>query len=156
MECTHYVGDSPADIPVWAASTYASFVGPHGRRRVYERSSGKSFVRHFALQKNTWSEFLRALRPHQWLKNLLVFLPLLAGHAWFHAEAWQASIRAFVGFCMAASSVYLFNGLLDLDADRLHPQKRTRPIAQGSISIPHAFALAGLLGLAAFLIGPFT
>jgi 4-hydroxybenzoate polyprenyltransferase len=156
MECTHYVGDSPADIPVWAASTHASFVGPHRSRSIYERSSGKSFVRHFVLEKNAWTEFLRALRPHQWLKNLLVFLPLLAGHAWFDAEAWQASIRAFVGFCMAASSVYLFNDLLDLDADRLHPRKKTRPIAQGSISIPHAFALACLLVSAAFLIGPFT
>jgi 4-hydroxybenzoate polyprenyltransferase len=156
MEGTHYVGDSSADIPVWAASTHASFVGPHRRRHIYERSSGKNFVRHFVLENNTWTEFLRALRPHQWLKNLLVFLPLLAGHAWFDAEVWQASIRAFVGFCMAASSVYLFNDLLDLDADRLHPRKKTRPIAQGSISIPHAFALACLLGFAAFLIGPFT
>lgn len=156
MKGTHYVGDSPADIPVWAASTHASFVGSHGHRRIYERSSGKSFVRHFILEKNTLAEFLRALRPHQWLKNLLVFLPLLAGHAWFDTEAWQASLRAFMGFCFAASSIYLFNDLLDLDADRLHPRKKTRPIAQGTVSIPHAFLLALLLSLGAFLVGPFT
>ena len=154
-EDAHYIGDSTADIPAWAASTQASFVGSHQSKHIYERKSGKTFTRHFVAERDTWVELLRALRPHQWLKNLLVFLPLIAGHAWFDAQAWQLSLRAFVGFCMAASAVYLFNDLLDLDADRLHPRKRTRPIAQGTVSIPLAVVLACLLGVGAFLVGPF-
>lgn len=155
-EGAHYVGDSAADIPAWAVSTEASFVGSHQRKHIYEQKSGKTFTRHFVAERDTWVELLRALRPHQWLKNLLVFLPLIAGHAWFDAQAWQLSLRAFVGFCMAASAVYLFNDLLDLDADRLHPRKRTRSIAQGTVSIPRAVVLASLLGLGAFFVGPFT
>jgi 4-hydroxybenzoate polyprenyltransferase len=156
MEGTHYIGDSSADIPVWTASTRASFVGSYQRKRIYEKKSGKSFSKHFLLERDTLRELLRALRPHQWLKNLLIFVPLLAGHAWFDGQAWQLSIRAFVGFCMGASAIYLFNDLMDLDADRVHPRKRERPLAHGTVSIPLAFVLACLLSLGAFLIGPFN
>lgn len=155
-EGSHYVGDSSADIPVWSASNRASFVGSYHRKRSYEKKSGKSFAKHFPFERDTLRELLRALRPHQWLKNLLVFLPLIAGHAWFDGQAWQLSMQAFVGFCMGASAIYLFNDLMDLDADRLHPRNRERPIAQGTVSIPRAFALACLLALGAFLVGPFT
>jgi len=96
-------------------------------------------------------DYLRALRPHQWLKNLLVFLPMLTAHA-FGWEAFLASFLAFVAFSMVASSVYLLNDLLDLAADRAHPRKRARPFAAGDIPIGRGTVLAGGLLLGGFVI----
>ena len=77
---------------------------------------------------------LAALRPHQWLKNLLVFLPMLAAHR-LDAETLLQSGLAFAAFCLVASSVYVLNDLIDLSADRTHPRKRRRPFASGSLPI---------------------
>lgn len=82
----------------------------------------------------TGRALLRALRPHQWAKNLLVFLPMLAAHRLDGATA-LLSLVAFVAFCLVASSVYLLNDLLDLAADRAHPRKRLRPFASGALPL---------------------
>jgi 4-hydroxybenzoate polyprenyltransferase len=71
---------------------------------------------------------VKALRPHQWAKNLLIFLPVVAGHQFDPAILLQV-LLAFVAFCLAASSAYIVNDLLDLPADRAHPRKRRRPFA---------------------------
>ncbi len=89
------------------------------------------------------------MRPHQWLKNLLVFLPLLAAH---EPGAFGAALLAFVVFSMTASSVYLINDLLDLAADRAHPRKRLRPFAAGTIPIARGAALAPALAGTALLL----
>jgi 4-hydroxybenzoate polyprenyltransferase len=95
---------------------------------------------------------LSLLRPHQWVKNLLVPLPVLLGHQWKNHEVVQNALIATACFCAAASAVYVINDLLDLEADRGHTRKRLRPIAAGTISKPTAVAI-GLLffALAAFL-----
>ncbi len=100
----------------------------------------------------------RALRLHQWAKNLLVFVPpVLAGQAWSGA-AWLTAACAFLAFGLTASATYLLNDLHDLDHDRAHRSKRNRPLAAGRLAIPHALAAAGLgLGVAgglATLVGP--
>ncbi len=77
---------------------------------------------------------LAALRPHQWLKNLLVFLPMFAAHR-LDEETIVRTCLAFVAFCLVASSVYVLNDLIDLSADRAHPRKRRRPFASGSLPI---------------------
>lgn len=77
---------------------------------------------------------LKAVRPHQWLKNLLVFLPMLMAHD-FSSAAFLSSLLAFVAFSLVASSVYVLNDLLDLGADRVHPRKRNRPFASGALRI---------------------
>jgi 4-hydroxybenzoate polyprenyltransferase len=78
-----------------------------------------------------------AMRPHQWLKNLLVFVPTLTGaHRFADAPSWLASGLAFVAFCAVASAVYLLNDIFDLRADRAHPRKRLRPFASGELGIP--------------------
>uniref|UniRef100_UPI001C311789 UbiA family prenyltransferase n=1 Tax=Achromobacter sp. GbtcB20 TaxID=2824765 RepID=UPI001C311789 len=71
----------------------------------------------------------RVLRVHQWLKNLLLFVPLLAGHQFGGIESWLALALAFVSFSLCASTVYIANDLLDLESDRQHPRKRSRPFA---------------------------
>lgn len=100
---------------------------------------------------------LKALRPHQWAKNILVFVPIVLGKQWHVAEAWLAGGAAFVCLSMCASSAYLLNDLRDARADREHPTKRNRSIAAGLVSPRRAAGwAAGLLvagvGLAALLL----
>jgi 4-hydroxybenzoate polyprenyltransferase len=85
---------------------------------------------------------ITALRPHHWVKNLLVFLPLLASHD-FDAGTWGAAMLAFAAFSFVASAVYVVNDLLDLSADRAHPRKRDRPFASGKLPLGWGPWLAG-------------
>ncbi|SPJ25497.1 UbiA family prenyltransferase [Palleronia abyssalis] len=100
---------------------------------------------------------VRALRPHQWGKNLLVFLPVLGGHRFEADILWQATL-ALAAFCLVASGVYVVNDILDISADRAHPRKRTRPFAAGLIPVARGIWMAGGLflagGLLALLQGP--
>lgn len=100
---------------------------------------------------------VRSLRPHQWLKNMLVFLPALAGHR-FSIFVFAEAGLAFLSFCAASSSGYLVNDLLDASTDRLHRRKKRRPIASGELGAPLAAALASGLALAglvcAWLVSP--
>lgn len=92
---------------------------------------------------------LRALRPHQWVKNLLVFVPVILDHKLFHAETMARAATAFVAFCCAASSAYVLNDILDRDADRRHPTKRYRPFAAGTLGPALGVVLVpGLLAIA--------
>lgn len=79
------------------------------------------------------AQVLRAMRPHQWLKNLLIFVPILAAHR-LAPDALIPAAWAFAAFCLIASGTYLLNDLLDLEADRAHPRKRNRPFASGRLS----------------------
>lgn len=147
-----YVGDSRADFPVWQRSRHAYVVDYRGRihgamppgvevRRVFGPESPRD-----------GSPLLRALRPHQWAKNLLVLVPLAAAHRLGQGEMVLDALQAFLCFCLLASSAYLLNDLLDLAADRAHPRKRARPLASGELSIPAGlflFALTLAAGLAA-------
>ena len=100
---------------------------------------------------------LRLLRPKQWTKNLLLFAALVFAEELFHPAAFVTACLAFVAFCLASSSIYVVNDLVDVERDRLHPDKRQRPIVSGEVSKGKAAALAavlsaGALGLA-FWIG---
>lgn len=92
--------------------------------------------------------WLLALRPHQWLKNLLLLVPLLAAHQLADREALLAAMLGIAAFCLCASSGYLINDLLDRNADRAHPRKRNRPYASGALP-----AWTGLVGAVALLLG---
>ena len=100
---------------------------------------------------------VRLVRPHQWLKNVLVFVPMLAAHQLTSSALWH-SVLAFIAFSLIASSTYVLNDLLDLNADRAHPRKRRRPLASGALSIVHGTVLMPVLALAgigaALLSGP--
>ena len=92
---------------------------------------------------------VRALRPHQWVKNLLVFVPVILDHKLFNSETMAKAGMAFLAFCCAASSAYILNDIFDLEADRRHPTKRHRPFAAGTLSPALGLALVpGLLGAA--------
>ncbi len=89
----------------------------------------------FAGRKQSTHQWIRALRLHQWIKNLLVFIPLLAAHRVFESAAIQGAVIAFISFGLCASGVYLLNDLLDLTADRAHHTKRNRPFAAGRLDL---------------------
>jgi 4-hydroxybenzoate polyprenyltransferase/phosphoserine phosphatase len=150
-----YVGNSAVDVPVWRTARRALTVGAGPRLRRAAEAANADVV-HLdppAPSGVTARAYLRAMRPHQWAKNLLVFLPMLAAH---DLTVFPAAVAAFVAFCLTASSVYLVNDLLDLSADRAHPRKRTRPFAAGEIPIARGAALALLLivlAVAVALIG---
>jgi 4-hydroxybenzoate polyprenyltransferase len=89
--------------------------------------------------------YVRLLRPYQWVKNTLLFLPLLLAHEVYAASQAGAVLIAFVCFSLAASAVYVLNDFADVEADRLHPRKRFRPIASGAVPRRHAPPLALIL-----------
>jgi 4-hydroxybenzoate polyprenyltransferase len=101
---------------------------------------------------NKMSELLRLMRPHQWVKNTFVFTGLLFGHAWHDTHLVVQVVIAFIAFCLVSSAIYTFNDIIDLEQDRNHPKKRSRPLATGSVSISAAFALAVILGLLGFVL----
>jgi decaprenyl-phosphate phosphoribosyltransferase len=100
--------------------------------------------------------FVRALRPRQWAKNVLVFAAPVAAGSIDDASTLRNSVFAFVAFCLAASGTYLLNDARDVDSDRLHPVKRNRPIASGVVSIQVAYVAGGVLILAALAIAFLT
>lgn len=100
----------------------------------------------------------RSLRPHQWVKNALVFVPLVLGGLLLEFDAWGYALLGFVVLCLAASATYVVNDLHDMESDRKHWSKRERPIASGELSRRAGYVLAGVLFAATFvaaaLIGP--
>lgn len=98
---------------------------------------------------------LRAMRPHQWLKNLLILLPLIASHSFFVASITQCAL-AFLAFSLVASSVYVTNDILDIEVDRLHPRKRFRPFASGALSITQGRVMTLVLILAGASVAAFV
>jgi 4-hydroxybenzoate polyprenyltransferase len=100
--------------------------------------------------------YVKALRPHQWLKNLLIFVPIVTAHRFGIGYLWNSAL-AFVAFSLLASSVYVVNDLLDIESDRAHPRKRSRPFASGALTTRQGVWIAfGLLAVSlsiAFNIG---
>jgi 4-hydroxybenzoate polyprenyltransferase len=142
-----YVGNSRVDIPVWEACRTPFSVAA----RTFRLADGRIPAR-IGGARHAWLPALwQALRPRQWLKNLLVFVPVLAGHR-FTAEALAGSLVAFAAFSLCASSAYLLNDVLDVHDDRLHATKHTRPIATGRLPIAAAIGAFPLLAGAAFLL----
>lgn len=145
-----YMGDASADLPVWAGAARIVTVNAPRALRAKAENLGPE-VEHLGDGATPLAAWFRALRPHQWVKNILVFLPMLTSHAlsWPHV---LSSTLAFIAFCLVASSVYLVNDLLDLSADRDHPRKRRRPLAAGAVPIGQASVLAAALLLAGMLL----
>ena len=139
-----YIGNCGADLPVWQASHGAYSV----THKPFRLADGRSTVQAGTRRGGVARALFKALRPRQWLKNLLVFVPMLAGHALDMPTLLQ-SLLAFVAFSMCASSAYLLNDALDAADDRQHPTKHKRPIAAGLLSLPLALCASGALAFAA-------
>ncbi|MBB5721254.1 4-hydroxybenzoate polyprenyltransferase/phosphoserine phosphatase [Loktanella ponticola] len=143
-----YMGDAIADLEVWKYTTKAITVGVSKPLAKRVEALGIP-VERLSDRKRPVKPILKAMRPHQWLKNVLIFLPMMAAHQ-FSAITVAQSILAFVVFSLIASSVYLLNDLLDLDADRAHPRKRFRPFASGELPLVWGTLLTPLLLMTGF------
>ena len=137
-----YAGDSFADLPVWECAGQAIVVNATASLES-EVSDRCTIARVFIRPSLNAVDWLRALRVQQWLKNLLLFAPILAAHRVTDTESWWLLALAFFSFSLVASATYLVNDLLDLESDRQHPRKQYRPLAAGLMSMPTAFLLAG-------------
>ena len=139
-----YMGDARADLAVWKEAERAITVNaPASLKRAVEAISTNTA--HLGSQNINWKSYAKALRPHQWLKNILIFLPIIAAHD-TSSDSLLATLVAFISFSLVASSVYVLNDLLDLSADRVHPRKCNRPLASGDIPLSHgSFMAPGLL-----------
>ncbi len=145
-----YAGDSKADLAVWRASTAAVLVGATATLAAQVRSMVPVEAEFAAAApaSRRLRVWLKALRVHQWIKNLLLFVPLFTAFAFNQADKLQAAVLLFVGFSLAASATYVMNDLWDLASDRQHPRKRLRAFASGELPVVHGLAVATLLLLA--------
>ncbi|SDH62054.1 UbiA family prenyltransferase [Pseudomonas abietaniphila] len=144
-----YIGNSKDDLPIWKVSRQAYVVNPdpgvEGRVKAMTQVEP-------TLRTNTASlrDWRRAMRLHQWLKNALIFVPLLASHRFTQFDLMRDGVFAFFCFGLCASSVYILNDLLDLCDDRHHKSKCNRPFASGRLSIKAGLIAVPTLLLAAF------
>jgi 4-hydroxybenzoate polyprenyltransferase len=150
-----YAGNSIPDLEVWKHARKAIVVNASAQlvsdvtalsevEAVFEGLNSKSTV---------WA---KALRVHQWLKNGLLLVPLLAAHQLTDGAAWASLFWAFVAFSLCASSVYIANDLLDLESDRQHPRKCKRPFASGALPVYKGAIVAPVLFLLSCLVGAYV
>jgi 4-hydroxybenzoate polyprenyltransferase len=137
-----YAGNDRVDLAVWRASAFAVLVNTS--RAVARAARAVAPVAAELPRQGSWLKALvRELRVYQWVKNILVFVAPLTGHAVFQPDVFARTGTVFLGFCLAASGVYVINDLMDIDADRHHARKRKRPFASGAL--PVAFGVLGPL-----------
>lgn len=141
-----YAGNSTADLPVWAVAENALVVG-RVRGTDALAQQGQNVVS-MPGAEGGWRGALVAMRPHQWVKNILLLLPLIAAHR-FDLATLVPILWGIVAFSAAASSIYIVNDLLDLEADRLHPKKNRRPFASGAVPIGRGMVTGALLAVLA-------
>lgn len=149
-----YMGDARADLAIWPDAALAITVGadPDLRRAVEQIDVPHEHIGPIdSVAGHHARPLIKALRPHQWLKNLLIFLPVMLAHE-LSGGAIGLAILAFLAFSLTASSVYLLNDLLDLSSDRAHPRKSERPFAAGTLPLLWGTVLAPGLLLAGMIL----
>jgi len=100
--------------------------------------------------------FFKMIRPHQYIKNLLVFFPLFFAKKITDISLLQSALLAFISFCFAASTIYIFNDIRDIEKDKAHPKKKLRPIASGQISLKTAIVTDIVFLLVSLAVALFT
>ena len=148
-----YIGNSSADLQSWEISNKAiTFNAGNFLKRKCERINENSLHLKDKNKKAFLSSIFKEIRPYQWIKNILVFIPMLAAQDFDKTTCFEA-LFAFIAFSSTASSVYIFNDLLDIQADRNHPRKCKRPFAAGDLSFGIGISLGILLLLIGIIIG---
>ncbi|MGH8475577.1 MAG: UbiA family prenyltransferase [Methylococcales bacterium] len=147
-----YVGNSKADLAVWKHSHRATIV--NASMNLEKKAKTLCEVdRVFHKQVPALVAWRGVFRVHQWLKNLLLFVPIFAAHDLTNRDIWVSLALAFISFSCCASAVYIINDLLDLQSDRLHPRKRNRPFAVGAIPVWKGVLLAPVLVIMSMGVG---
>ena len=132
-----YAGDSAVDIPVWEAARHAYVVNPEpaAGRWIAQRGGGATTL---GAARRAGRALLRALRPRHWVKNTLVFLPMLAAPLWHEGQTWWRLAAFSLALCFGASTICLINDLADIALDRRHKDTGRSPIATGDLLIAEA------------------
>ncbi|NYH10135.1 UbiA family prenyltransferase [Pseudomonas moraviensis] len=144
-----YVGNSFDDLPIWRSARQGYVVNPLPGVELATRHLG-NVVRVIRPGPTSLRYWYKAFRIHQWVKNALIFVPLLAAHQLANPLLLWHGVLAFLFFGLCASGVYVLNDLLDLADDRKHPTKHNRPFANGSLSIKSGLMVSPLLLLVSF------
>lgn len=139
-----YIGNAREDLNIFKSCRNAYLVNASGWLKK-QTAATAILKKSWSTDKNSINEFIKAIRAYQWIKNLLLFVPLITSHSYGSLKLFTLSLWGFGVFSMVASAGYLFNDLLDLDSDRRHPRKRNRPIASGRFSVLTALVLAFFL-----------
>jgi 4-hydroxybenzoate polyprenyltransferase/phosphoserine phosphatase len=139
-----YIGNDRSDLPVWREANASGVVNAPASVARAARQVGNVFLE-ISDRPSPARMILKAMRPYQWVKNLLVFVPLVASRSFGDVKAFDDAFYIFASFCLVASGIYLINDLLDLSADRQHPRKRERPVASGALSLTTGVIAAAVL-----------
>ena len=145
-----YIGDSKSDVHIWNSASEA-YVVTSGKSFVKKVNKDNKVVDSFSSGKS-FAAIFKALRVHQWVKNLLLFVPILMAHKVADPQLLWQVVLGFFSFCFVASGVYVLNDLLDLEADRQHVKKQHRPFASGSLPLYWGGILIPLLLVAGALL----
>lgn len=146
-----YIGNARPDLPLLCACLQPMVANPTRGLSSGLRSAGITLHHTFSETTPAARAWLKAIRLHQWAKNVLLFLPLLLAHTSSLGLLAGAAV-AFLSFGLCASATYIINDLLDIEADRLHPRKRRRPFASGDLSAIHGIIVVALFFLAALAL----
>jgi 4-hydroxybenzoate polyprenyltransferase/phosphoserine phosphatase len=144
-----YAGDSSADLPVFRAARGVILCDVGSATAAAVAGAGVPVIATLRQPAQSATDWFRALRLHQWAKNILLFVPLFVGHAYGDRRALISAALGFVLLCLLSSATYIVNDLADLEADRRHATKRRRPFASGRIKILHGMIAAPLMILVA-------
>lgn len=147
-----YLGNDGTDLHVWRVAHSGILVNTPDR--VARQAADLTTIENRVLDRRPRARALiKILRPHQWVKNLLIFVPIVTSNSFGDFVAWLNAGLAFLAFCATASGIYVINDLFDLEADRKHPTKRNRSFASGSLSLETGFVLAPALLLLGLTFG---
>jgi 4-hydroxybenzoate polyprenyltransferase len=146
-----YIGNALPDLPLLQGAQEAMVANPDLRLKLALKSRNVAVSRKFQDRSHLLAGLAKALRVHQWAKNLLVFLPLLLAHSFRHAASVLAAVAAFFCFSLTASATYIFNDLLDLESDRVHLNKRKRAFAAGNLSVASGLGISFTLAAVALI-----
>lgn len=147
-----YAGNERADLKVWRAAREVVLVNADVGLANLARAQF-AVERAIAPETKPWRALFTAMRPRQWAKNILVFVPILAGQGWGDSVGMVGAWLAFFALCFGASALYLVNDAFDIPADRRHPRKRSRPFASGELAPAWGLAAALALGIGAIALG---
>jgi 4-hydroxybenzoate polyprenyltransferase/phosphoserine phosphatase len=146
-----YIGNSHADLRIFSSANASFLVNPSiGLQR---RAKKITSLSNLDIDNNSkFKIYLKSIRIHQWVKNLLVFIPIITSHTFFSTNVILMTLVGFFAFSFVSSSGYIINDLFDLNSDRKHPSKKLRPFASGQITIVGGIFLACSLFLAGIFL----
>lgn len=145
-----YIGNSYSDLSVWQEATRSVIVS-NDKKLIQKLNKISCDVVLFKTKHNSFKQLFKLIRPHQWVKNVLIFVPLFTAQVYFDAFSWLQSLLSFAAFSFLASANYIVNDAFDIESDRQHSSKKDRALASGSVGIFAAFIMFVALFFATFI-----